>query len=33
MDQEKILHLYEQHVRQAEQFRRLTPKEQKLITR
>lgn len=33
MDQERILHLYEQHVRQAEQFRRLTPKEQKLITR
>lgn len=33
MDQERILRLYEQHVRQAEQFRRLTPKEQKLITR
>ena len=33
MDQEGISRLFEQHTRDAEQFRRLTPKEQKLITR
>ena len=33
MDQEVISRLFEQHTRDAEQFRRLTPKEQKLITR
>lgn len=32
-DQEGIMRLFEQHVRHAEQFRRLTPKEQKIITR
>ena len=33
LDQESVFRIFEQHVRQAEQFRRLTPKEQKLITR
>lgn len=31
IDQEGIINLFEQHVRHAEQFRRLTAKEQKLI--
>lgn len=31
MDQEGIIRLFEQHVRHAEQFRRLTAREQKLI--
>jgi sirohydrochlorin cobaltochelatase len=33
IDQEGVAKLFEEHVRQAEQFRRLTPKEQKIITR
>ena len=33
IDQEGVASLFEEHVRQAEQFRRLTPKEQKIITR
>lgn len=32
-EQDGIIQLFEQHVRHAEQFRRLTPKEQKLTTR
>ena len=33
MEQEGIIQLFEQHVRHAEKFRRLTPKEQKITTR
>lgn len=33
MEQEGVIQLFEQHVRHAEKFRRLTPKEQKLTTR
>jgi len=32
-EQEGIINLFEQHIRQAEKHRRLTPKEQKIITR
>lgn len=33
VDQESIINLFEQHICQAEKYRRLTPKEQKIITR